>query len=388
MIKTRFAPSPTGNFHMGSLRTAIYNYLYAKKNNGTFLLRIEDTDQERSKKVFEEEILQIFKIFELNYDEINYQSKNIQKHKEIIDTLLDQNLAYKENDGPYRFKVNREKNYFEYEDLILGKIKIPSENIEDFSIARSDKSPTFILSNLVDDHLDQITHVIRGNDHSINTIKQKLIAESLSFNKIKYAHIPLIHDLNGKKLSKRTDQSEFIPYTDKELGWHTDGYYNEEENRVRSFTLFCVNPSLSGGETSWVDHELIYIKLYEESKDIIEALCHPRAMTIPANIVNDKTLRPESTGPIFFNDRTSNALYMRYTQRKKNIQFHDSLEISQAVEALDKLLEDIDDIKFSHRFNRNEGLLTNNVLHKRTSFIDNPDQPRLLLRGRYFNRIN
>ena len=87
MIKTRFAPSPTGNFHMGGLRTAIYNYLYAKKNNGIFLLRIEDTDQERSKKVFEEEILQIFKIFELNYDEINYQSKNIQKHKEIIDNF-------------------------------------------------------------------------------------------------------------------------------------------------------------------------------------------------------------------------------------------------------------------------------------------------------------
>ena len=203
MIKTRFAPSPTGNFHMGGLRTAIYNYLFAKKNDGSFVLRIEDTDHERSKKIFEDEILQIFKIFEINYDEINYQSKNIKKHKEIIDTLLDQNLAYKENDGPYRFNVKREKEFFEYEDLILGKIKIPSENIEDFSIARSDKSPTFILSNLVDDHIDQITHVIRGNDHSINTIKQKLIADSLSFNQIKYAHIPLIHDLNGKKLSKR-----------------------------------------------------------------------------------------------------------------------------------------------------------------------------------------
>ena len=203
MIKTRFAPSPTGNFHMGGLRTAIYNYLYAKKNNGTFILRIEDTDQERSKKVFEEEILQIFKIFELNYDEINYQSKNIQKHQEFVETLLEKNLAFKEKDGPYRFKVNRKNEHFEYEDLILGNIKIPSKNIEDFSIARSDKSPTFILSNLVDDHLDQISHVIRGNDHSINTIKQKLIADSLSFNEIKYAHIPLIHDLNGKKLSKR-----------------------------------------------------------------------------------------------------------------------------------------------------------------------------------------
>ena len=205
MIKTRFAPSPTGSFHMGGLRTAIYNYLYAKKNNGSFVLRIEDTDLERSKKIFEDEILQIFKIFELNYDDINYQSKNIQKHQEFVKILLDKNLAFKEKDGPYRFKVNREKDYFEYEDLILGSIKIPSENIEDFSIARSDKSPTFILSNLVDDHLDQITHVIRGNDHSTNTIKQKLIADSLSFNPIKYAHIPLIHDLNGKKLSKRND---------------------------------------------------------------------------------------------------------------------------------------------------------------------------------------
>ena len=205
MVKTRFAPSPTGSFHMGGLRTAIYNYLYAKKNNGSFVLRIENTDLERSKKIFEDEILQIFKIFKLNYDEVNYQSKNIQKHQEFIKILLDKNLAFKEKDGPYRFKVNREKDYFEYEDLILGSIKIPSENIEDFSIARSDKSPTFILSNLVDDHLDQITHVIRGNDHSINTIKQKLIADSLSFNPIKYAHIPLIHDLNGKKLSKRDD---------------------------------------------------------------------------------------------------------------------------------------------------------------------------------------
>ena len=220
MIKTRFAPSPTGNFHMGGLRTAIYNYLYAKKNKGSFILRIEDTDLERSKKIFEDEILKVFKIFDLKYDEINYQSRNIQKHQEIVEILLDKNLAFKEKDGPYRFKVNRKREHFEYEDLILGNIKIPAKNIEDFSIARSDKSPTFILSNLVDDHLDQITHVIRGNDHSINTIKQKLIADSLSFNQIKYAHIPLIHDLNGKKLSKRDNITNVDYYLN-------DGYLKE-----------------------------------------------------------------------------------------------------------------------------------------------------------------
>ena len=220
MIKTRFAPSPTGNFHMGGLRTAIYNYLYAKKNKGSFILRIEDTDLERSKKIFEDEILKVFKIFDLKYDEINYQSRNIHKHQEIVEILLDNNLAFKEKDGPYRFKVNRKREHFEYEDLILGNIKIPAKNIEDFSIARSDKSPTFILSNLVDDHLDQITHVIRGNDHSINTIKQKLIADSLSFNQIKYAHIPLIHDLNGKKLSKRDNITNVDYYLN-------DGYLKE-----------------------------------------------------------------------------------------------------------------------------------------------------------------
>ena len=213
MIITRFAPSPTGKFHMGSLRTAIYNYLYSKKNKGKFILRIEDTDKERSKKEFEDEIINIFKIFKLEYDELNHQSLNLEDHKNYLDILLEKEFAYKEKNGPYRFRINKEKEFFEYHDLILGNIKISSDNIEDFSIARSDKNPTFILSNLVDDFNDGITHVIRGNDHSINTIKQNLISEALDFNKIKYAHIPLIHDLSGKKLSKRdnlTNVDDFL----------------------------------------------------------------------------------------------------------------------------------------------------------------------------------
>ena len=212
MITTRFAPSPTGKFHVGSLRTAIYNYLFSKKYQGKFILRIEDTDNERSKKEYEDEIIKIINIFKLDYDELNNQSSNKDNHKKYLEELLVKGLAYKDENGPYRFRVNRDKNHFEYDDLILGKITVPSENIEDFSIARSDKNPTFILSNLVDDIEDNVTHVIRGNDHSINTIKQNLISLSLGLKSIKYAHIPLIHDIDGKKLSKRNNITNVEDY--------------------------------------------------------------------------------------------------------------------------------------------------------------------------------
>ena len=212
MVVTRFAPSPTGKFHMGSLRTAIFNFLYSKKHNGKFILRIEDTDQERSEKKFEDEILKIFELFKLDYDELNHQSINNKNHQKYLEYLLDKDFAYKEKDGPYKFRINRDIETFEYDDLILGKIKIPSSNLDDFSIARSDKNPTFLLSNLVDDFDQRITHVIRGNDHSINTIKQNLLASELGFNKINYAHIPLIHDLNGKKLSKRDNITNVDDY--------------------------------------------------------------------------------------------------------------------------------------------------------------------------------
>ena len=224
MITTRFAPSPTGKFHMGSLRTAIYNYLFSKKYKGKFILRIEDTDKERSKKEYEDEILKIFNVFKLDFDELNRQSSNNENHKRYLEDLLVKGFAYKEENGPYRFKVNRDKDHFEYDDVILGKVKIPSKNIEDFSIARSDKNPTFILSNLVDDIEDNVTHIIRGNDHSINTIKQILILNSLGLDIIKYAHIPLIHDIDGKKLSKRNNITNVEDYLEE--GYLPESIFN------------------------------------------------------------------------------------------------------------------------------------------------------------------
>ena len=224
MIITRFAPSPTGNFHIGSLRTAIYNYLYAKKKHGKFILRIEDTDKERSKKEYEDEIIKVFNLFGLQYDDLNYQSANKDEHVRYLERLITMGLVYKSDEGPYKFLVKRELDHFEYSDVILGNIKIPNENIENFSVARSDKTPTFILSNIIDDHTQNITNVIRGNDHSINTIKQIMLSQALSFKPITYAHIPLIHDMSGKKLSKRDNITNVLTYLEK--GYQKEALFN------------------------------------------------------------------------------------------------------------------------------------------------------------------
>ena len=224
MIITRFAPSPTGNFHIGSLRTAIYNYLFAKKNLGKFILRIEDTDKDRSKKEYEEEIIKVFELFELQYDDLQYQSANKDEHIRYLERLIAMGLVYKSDEGPYKFQVKRDVNHFEYKDVILGNIKIPNENIENFSVARSDMTPTFILSNVIDDHTQNITNVIRGNDHSINTIKQIMVSQALSLKPITYAHIPLIHDMSGKKLSKRDNITNVLTYLDN--GYQKEALFN------------------------------------------------------------------------------------------------------------------------------------------------------------------
>ncbi|WP_369176904.1 TauD/TfdA family dioxygenase [Candidatus Thiodubiliella endoseptemdiera] len=178
-------------------------------------------------------------------------------------------------------------------------------------------------------------------------------------------------------------QGEFIPYTNKAIGWHTDGYYNPPEQRIRSFSLFCVNPASSGGENSWLDNEILYILLRQQSPEAAALLTRTNAMTIPAHSEKGKILRPESTGAIFMQD--NKRLYLRYTQRKKNVQFAD--EVRAAVALLDEILAQGSPYHFQHLITQNQGIICNNVIHKRSGFVDDERSPRLLLRGRYFERI-
>jgi alpha-ketoglutarate-dependent taurine dioxygenase len=196
-----------------------------------------------------------------------------------------------------------------------------------------------------------------------------------------------IHNDNLAHITKSNAkrQGEFIPYTDKKLNWHTDGYYNDEQHRIRSFSLFCANPAQQGGENRWLDVEMLYILLREKDPHLTQLLTLKDAMTIPAHIEDGKILRGESRGPIFFIDTHTQRLYMRYTQRKKNIAFND--EVLEAITFLDATLEETSAYHFEYKMSEGQGIINNNVIHTRNSFINDENNPRLMLRGRYFVRI-
>ncbi len=256
-IVTRFAPSPTGHFHIGSARTAIFNYLYAKKYKGKFILRIEDTDKERSKPEFETEIEESMSWLSLDWDSSYKQSDRTDIYKEELIELLENNSAYvsKEEKGD-RSEVIRFKNpnkIIEFEDSIRGKVKFDTSDLGDFVIAKSETEPLYHFTVTVDDSKMGITNIIRAEDHISNTPRQILIIEALGFDRPKYAHIPLILSSDRSKLSKRygsgatsiikLKEKGFLPEAVLNyltlLGWNpgTDQEIFKKEDLIESFSL-------------------------------------------------------------------------------------------------------------------------------------------------------
>ena len=198
-IRVRFAPSPTGPLHIGAARTALFNYLFAKKHKGDFILRIEDTDKKRSKKEYEENILNSLEWLGLKADEIYKQSQRIKIYAKYLKKLLDSGQAYKKDIIWFK---NPNKNIVFY-DLIRGRVEFESALFGDFSIAKSLEQPLYNFAAVVDDYEMKISHVIRGEDHISNTPKQILIYKALGLKIPKFAHLPLILGPDKSKLSKR-----------------------------------------------------------------------------------------------------------------------------------------------------------------------------------------
>ena len=250
-VATRFAPSPTGPLHIGGVRTALFNWLYSKNQKGDFYLRVEDTDKERSKDEYKNQIIKSLKWIGINYDGEEYiQSKKIEDHIKVANELLKNGYAYKcycsseeieeqkkrarqkkipyiydrkwrdkkESDAPkdikpvIRFKSKIDGTYI-LKDLVQGDVEIDNSTIEDFIILRNDGTPTYNLSASVDDHQMNMTHIIRGDDHKINTFKQIQIYQAMKWELPSFAHIPLIHTIEGKKLSKRDKASTLDDYS-------------------------------------------------------------------------------------------------------------------------------------------------------------------------------
>ena len=230
-VVTRMPPSPTGLFHVGSVRTALYNYLYAKQNKGKFILRIEDTDNERSKKEFENNIIESLEWLGMSYEEFYRQSERTEIYKKYLKELIDKNLAYISKEEPkeegemgevIRFKNPNKK--IKFTDLVLGGIEVDSTDLKDFVIAKDLDTPLYHFAVVMDDMLMGITHVIRGQDHISNTPRQILILEALQGVRPKYAHIPLILSPEKTKLSKRHGAVSALEY--REMGYLPEALLN------------------------------------------------------------------------------------------------------------------------------------------------------------------
>lgn len=202
-VKTRFAPSPTGFLHVGSARTALFNWLFARHHGGEFILRIEDTDKERSKKEFEAEIIESLQWLGLNWDApLVYQMDRLEVYKKYADKLVSEGKAVREGDGAaVRFKSPQVM--IGWDDVIRGRIEFDGKLLNDLVLMKSDGTPTYNFAVVVDDHEMGITHVIRGEDHISNTPKQIPLYSALGFEMPKFAHIPLILGEDRSRLSKR-----------------------------------------------------------------------------------------------------------------------------------------------------------------------------------------
>ena len=338
-VATRFAPSPTGPLHIGGVRTALFNWLYSKNKNGSFYLRIEDTDKERSKDEYKDQIIKSLKWIGLENDGDEYiQSKKINDHIKVANELLKNGHAYKcycsseeieeqkqrakqkkipyiydrkwrnksESEAPKSVKPTiRFKSKIDgtsvLKDLVQGDVEIDNNNIEDFIILRNDGSPTYNLSASVDDHQMNITHIIRGDDHKINAFKQMQIYIAMKWDLPSFAHIPLIHTTEGKKLSKRDKASTLDDYSIigiipealrnylLRLGWsYKDKEIFTKEESIKHFNLEGIGKSPSKLDMSRIlsmnEH---YIKNMDEN-DLYDQLSN-YCKSYKDNIPNDKS---------------------------------------------------------------------------------------------------
>jgi alpha-ketoglutarate-dependent taurine dioxygenase len=192
---------------------------------------------------------------------------------------------------------------------------------------------------------------------------------------------------SGASSAVAATRGAFIPYTDRPIKWHTDGYYHPPSRPIRAMVLHCVRRAASGGETALMDHEMAYILLRDANPDWVRALMQPQAMTIPQREDDDGVARPEQSGPVFSVDAQSGALHMRYTARTRSVQWYDNDDTRAAVAFLQQLLDDDASPVFRLTLQPGMGLVCNNVLHDRSGFVDDALQPRLLYRARYLDRI-
>ena len=334
-IRVRFAPSPTGKVHIGNIRAAIYNWLYARHTGGKFLLRVEDTDLERSTP---EAIQALFDCMEwlglgLGDEPVFYQTKNARRHLDCVEKLLADGRAYKaertSRDGKtgevVMFRMPKDGT-IAYDDLVKGHMEKKAEDVPDFAIVRSDGSPIFHLANVVDDIDQGITHVIRGDDHVENTFKHLELFRALGAEPPRYGHLSMIVNAQGKPYSKR-DGAAFVGEFREQgylpealfnylllLGWNPgdDREVLDRDEMVRLFDLDAVHVTAARFDIKklqWMNGEYIRRKPREEYRAELDRRLAAAGIVPPPGFDMDLLVDQLQVRTRFWNDIPGNCSF-------------------------------------------------------------------------------
>ena len=294
--------------------------------------------------------------------------------------------------GPFDLKAERATE-FAYEQWRADKLSSAPRNATELIV------PIAGLSAATDDDIAKIRALCRRANMAIYACHDKTVDPMAlrDFGALLGLHHVDRHlcasEYGIATLTSTGDGSErlYVPYSNRGLSWHTDGYYNAPKEQVRAVILHCAAPAAmtpnTGGENALLDPELAYIHLRDERLDFITALMHPDCLTIPANQISDDDIRPARTGPVFSINPTSGRLHMRFTARKRHVIWRDDATTHAAVDCLLEMLNDPVGPAMRYRLGPGEGLISNNVLHNRTAFDDDPAAPRLRYRARFHDEI-
>ena len=286
MVKTRFAPSPSGYLHIGGVRTALYAFLYARNQGGKFLLRIEDTDIERSSEESKLSIFEGMKWLGLDHDEeIIHQSERFEIYKERANELIAAGKAY-ESEGAVRFKSDHSSRVI-ISDRVFGNVEVSSDELDDFIIMRSNGAPTYHFAVVIDDHESGITHVMRGDDHLKNTARHIQLMEAFSYPIPNFVHLPMILGPDGARLSKRHGAMNVLHYRDEgfspeallnylvRLGWSKgDQEIFSLKEMIDEFDLSGINKASAKFDIEklrWVNQQHLFNTNDDELRSLIEA---------------------------------------------------------------------------------------------------------------------
>ena len=308
-IVTRFAPSPTGAAHAGSYRSAMFAWLFARHSGGKFILRIEDTDTARNQEGSDTQIIESLAWLGISYDEIYYQSKNLGRHREVIEMLIKSNHAYVSTepakDGSGMKDLIRFRNPNKpvtVNDILRGQVTIDTTDLGDFIIARTIDEPIFHLANVIDDHDEGVTYVVRAEEHLANTPRQILIFEALGWTIPTYAHLPLVLGPDKLKLSKRRNALAMLEYRDRGylpeavfncvalVGWNpgTEQELFDKHELIEQFDLARVQKSgavFSEEKLNWFNREYIKKLGMEDQVAYVKKFLPERFKTISEDLL-------------------------------------------------------------------------------------------------------